>query len=329
MHSGQTFSGDPSFPEDFALRGKRSQKLRYGENPHQAAALYLDPGDGRIGVVSARQVQGKELSYNNIIDADAALECVAEFEEPACVIVKHTNPCGAAIGENVRDAYLRAYACDTVSAFGGIVAFNSIITAEVAMELVKIFLEVVIAPNIDEEALGILSTKPNVRVLIIGSMPDPAAPRRIVRSIAGGILVSTADSTVFGGEIKSVTKRAPTAEELADMMVAFTIVKHVKSNAIVYVKNGATVGIGAGQMSRIYSAKIAAIKAADMQLSLEGSVVASDAFFPFPDVVEAAHEAGATAIIQPGGSIKDQDSIDKADQLGLAMVFTGTRHFRH
>ncbi len=320
---------EDKFPDELTLRLERSQHLRYGENPHQQAALYVDPEDTRVGVASARQVQGKELSYNNIIDADAAFECAAEFEEPACVIVKHTNPCGAALGENLADAYLRALACDPVSAFGGIVAFNSSITEQVAIELVKIFLEVVIAPGIDDAALAILATKPNVRVLITGSMPDPASPRRIVRSIAGGVLVSTADDRVFDGELRTVSKRSPTTQELADLAFAFTIVKHVKSNAIVYVKDGATVGIGAGQMSRIYSAKIAAIKAADANLSLVGSVLASDAFFPFPDVVESAHAAGVTAIIQPGGSIKDQDSIGKADELDLAMVFTGVRHFRH
>lgn len=336
---------DGRYPEDFSLKFKRADILRYGENPHQSAALYLDPSDTRPGAARAKQVQGKELSYNNLQDADAAFECVAEFDEPAVVIVKHMNPCGAAVGENVHEAYLRALACDPVSAFGGIVALNSKLTAVLATELVKIFLEVVIAPDAEEEALAILSAKPNVRVLLTGAMPDPAAQRTIVRSIAGGALVSSSDNKVFdgpstgstnspqaklrAGEVKTVTKRAPTAEELSDLMFAFTIVKHVKSNAIVYAKNGATVGIGAGQMSRIYSARIAAMKAQDAGLALEGSVLASDAFFPFPDVVEAAHEAGATAIIQPGGSLKDKDSIDAADKFGMAMVTTGIRHFRH
>lgn len=318
-------------PEELRLNLKRERHLRYGENPHQSAALYLDPSDTRSGVATAKQVQGKELSFNNINDADAAFECVAEFEEPACVIVKHMNPCGVAVATDAREAYLRAFACDTVSAFGGIVALNTSITADLATELVKIFLEVVIAPSADDDALAILAAKPNVRVLLTGSMPDPKAVRTLVRSIAGGVLVQTADDRVFDGqgELKTVTKRTPTPKELSDLMFAFTIVKHVKSNAIVYARDGATLGVGAGQMSRIYSARIAALKAQDEQISLVGSVMASDAFMPFPDCVHAAHEAGATAIIQPGGSLKDKDSIDAADEYGMAMVFTGIRHFRH
>ncbi len=316
------------WPEIFAGKWKRAGVLRYGENPHQEAALYLDD-DTRPSVAKARQVQGKELSFNNLQDADAAFECAAEFEEPACVIVKHMNPCGVAVAENIREAYLRAFACDTVSAFGGIVALNSRLTEAVAIELVKIFLEVVVAPDADEGALAILSTKPNVRVLLTGGMPAKDATRKIVRSIGGGLLVQTADDKVLAGDVRTVTKRTPSTEELADLLFAFTVVKHVKSNAIVYAKDGATRGIGAGQMSRIYSAKIAAMKAAEEKISLEGSVLASDAFMPFPDCVEAAHEAGATAIIQPGGSLKDQDSIDVADTYGMAMVFTGVRHFRH
>lgn len=322
-------SNASDWPEDMVLKLKRAEVLRYGENPHQSAALYLDPSDPRPGVATARKVQGKELSFNNINDADAAFECVAEFDQPAVCIVKHMNPCGVALGENLYDAYLRAFACDPVSAFGGIVAVNSVLNEAVAEELVKIFLEVVIAPDADEDALKILSTKPNLRVLITGGMPEAGAKRRIVRSVAGGVLVSSADEKVFDGELKTVTVRAPTAEELSDLVFAFTVVKHVKSNAIVYAKNGATLGIGAGQMSRIYSTKIAAIKAADARLPLEGSVMASDAFMPFPDCVQAAADADATAIIQPGGSLKDQDSIDAADTYGMAMVFTGIRHFRH
>jgi phosphoribosylaminoimidazolecarboxamide formyltransferase/IMP cyclohydrolase len=326
---------DADFPEELLLRLKRSEVLRYGENPHQEAALYLDPGDTRPGVARARIVQGKELSYNNLQDADAAFECVAEFEEPAVVIVKHMNPCGAAVAENVHDAYLRALACDPVSAFGGIVALNSKLTATLATELVKIFLEVVIAPEAEDDALAILSVKPNVRVLLTGVMPDPAEKRLLVKAIAGGYLVQSADDKVFdglpaqAGEVKTVTKRTPTASELSDMMFAFTVCKHVKSNAIVYAKDGATVGIGAGQMSRIVAAKIAAMKAAEAGLSLVGAVMASDAFFPFSDCVQAAAEAGATAIIQPGGSKNDQESIDAADAAGIAMVTTGIRHFRH
>ncbi|MHB1086524.1 MAG: bifunctional phosphoribosylaminoimidazolecarboxamide formyltransferase/IMP cyclohydrolase [Minisyncoccota bacterium] len=326
------------WPEEMQWNLKRATTLRYGENPHQEAALYLDESDTRPSVARATQVQGKELSFNNLQDADAAFECVAEFEEPACVIVKHMNPCGVAVASDVKEAYLRAYACDTVSAFGGIVALNSTLTEQLAMELVKIFLEVVVAPDAEAEALAILSTKANVRVLLTGSMPDPTQERTTVRSISGGFLVQTADSKVFDGaqgqsDLKTVTKRAPSAEELSDLLFAFTVVKHVKSNAIVYAKDGATKGVGAGQMSRIYSAKIAAMKAEEENPSadgsLSGSVMASDAFMPFPDCVHAAHEAGARAIIQPGGSLKDQDSIDAADSFGMAMVFTGVRHFRH
>ncbi len=319
----------PEFPEELELKLQKVESLRYGENPHQGGALYLNPGDKRPGVATARKVQGKELSYNNLQDADAAFECVAEFDEPACVIVKHMNPCGVAIGESVHEAYLRALACDKVSAFGGIVALNSKLTAVLATELVQIFLEVVITPDAEDDALAILSAKPNVRVLLTGTMPNPAEKRTTLRSIAGGVLVQSADNTVFDGDVKTVTKRAPTSAELSDLMFAFTVVKHVKSNAIVYAKDSATVGIGAGQMSRIISAKIAAMKAADAELSLQGSVMASDAFFPFRDSVDAAHEAGATAIIQPGGSQKDQESIDAANEHGMAMVFTGVRHFRH
>ena len=326
------------FPEELVLRLKRIQTLRYGENPHQDAALYEvegglslagQAGQGAFGIAQARQIQGKELSYNNIADADAALGCVSEFEEPAAVVVKHMNPCGAATALSAYEAYLRAFRCDETSAFGGIVALNSRLTANLAAELVKIFLEVVIAPDAEDGTLAILAAKPNVRVLLTGILPHPLHRRTLVRSIEGGVLVQTADSKVFDGEVKVVTKRAPTTGELADLVFAFTIVKHVKSNAIVFAKNGATVGIGAGQMSRIYSAKIAAMKAADAKLNLEGSVMASDAFMPFPDCVQLAAKHGVTAIIQPGGSLKDQDSIDAADAAGMAMVFTGIRHFRH
>ena len=330
-------NGSSDFPEELKLDLKRAQLLRYGENPHQSGALYLNPEDTRAGAARARLVQGKELSFNNVQDADAAFECVAEFDEPAAVIVKHMNPCGVALAENVHEAYLRALACDPVSAFGGIVALNSKITAALATELVKIFLEVIVAPSAEDDALAILGAKPNVRVLLTGTMPDPAQKRLTMRSIAGGVLVQSVDDKVFDGEVRAVTKRAPTEKELADMLFAFTVCKHVKSNAIVYAKDGATVGIGAGQMSRIYSAKLAAMKAGETAKSdevrphriLEGSVMASDAFFPFPDCVEAAAEAGATAIIQPGGSKNDQESIDAADAAGMAMVFTGIRHFRH
>jgi phosphoribosylaminoimidazolecarboxamide formyltransferase/IMP cyclohydrolase len=316
-------------PEELVLKLKRAHLLRYGENPHQSGALYLDGNDGHAGVARARMVQGKELSFNNLADADAAFECVAEFDDPAIVIVKHMNPCGVALGESLEEAYSKALACDPVSAFGGIVAANSTLNEAVAGELVKIFLEVIVAPEADEDALAILAVKPNVRVLLTGSMPDPTSSRTLVRSIAGGFLVQSTDDTVFNGDMKVVSKREPTPREVSDMEFAFTVCKHVKSNAIVYAKDNATLGIGAGQMSRIISAKIAAMKAEEAKLSLEGSVMASDAFFPFPDCVEAAAEAGATAIIQPGGSKNDQASIDAADKAGIAMVFTGVRHFRH
>lgn len=315
-------------PEKLTLELEKVQSLRYGENPHQSAALYLDPKNSRPGAAKARIIQGKELSYNNLLDADAAFECVAEFTEPAVVIVKHTNPCGVALSTTSREAYVKALACDPVSAFGGIVALNRALDKETAEELVKIFLEVVIAPSAEDDALKVLAQKPNVRVLVTGNMPDPKAASVTARTIAGGVLVQSRDNQTTSG-LRTVTKRAPSEEEQKDLEFAFTVCKHVKSNAIVYAKGGATVGIGAGQMSRVYSARIASIKAKDAGLSLEGSVMASDAFFPFPDTVEAAHEAGATAIIQPGGSQKDQDSIDAADKFGMAMVVTGMRHFRH
>ena len=318
-------------PETLDLKLERILSLRYGENPHQRAALYRNPEDNRPGAAGARIVQGKELSYNNLLDADAAFECVAEFEVPAVVIVKHMNPCGVALGATPRDAYIKALACDPVSAFGGIVALNRALDVAIAEGLIKIFLEVVIAPSADDEALKILSTKPNIRVLLAGSMPNPKADDLVIRSIASGYLVQSRDNINVDPKEKPkvVTRREPTKEEWADLKFAFEIVKHVKSNAIVYAKNGATMSIGAGQMSRIDSAKIAAMKAHDAKRSLAGSAMASDAFFPFPDTVEAAHEAGATAIVQPGGSKNDQDSIDAADRYGMAMVFTGVRHFRH
>ena len=341
------------FNDELHISGKRVTQLRYGENPHQEAALYLDPASTRPSVARAKQLQGKELSFNNIADADAAFECVAEFTEPAAVIVKHMNPCGVAMSPNpknpqgdalrvLKDTYLRALACDPVSAFGGIVAVNRSVDKELAAELIKIFLEVVVAPSFEKEALEVLKAKPNVRLLETGGMPDASAQEMTVRSVAGGYLVQSRDNKVFDLELsagggsasggKVVTKRAPSEQELNDMKFAFTVCKHVKSNAIVYARDGATLGIGAGQMSRIYSAKIAAIKAADANPpagGLSGSVMASDAFMPFPDVVEEAARVGATAIIQPGGSKNDQASIDATDKADIAMVFTGIRHFRH
>ena len=326
-------SGDSELPDKLELRCERAAILRYGENSHQKAALYLDPTTKRPGAARARQAQGRELSYNNLQDADAAFECVAEFSEPAVVIVKHMNPCGAAQCQGdtltLRDAYLKALACDPVSAFGGIVALNRSLDEATANELLKLFVEVVIAPAAEDAALKVLAAKPNVRVLLTGALPDPRAKRLMIRSVAGGALVQEMDSILLDGEPKTVTKRAPTASELSDMKFAYVVCKHVKSNAIVYAKGGATVGIGAGQMSRVISSRIAAMKAADAKLSLQGSVMASDAFFPFPDTVQNAAEAGATAIIQPGGSLKDQDSIDAADKAGMTMVMTGVRHFLH
>jgi len=313
-----------------------STSLRYGENPHQQAALYLD-GTNRPGVALARQLQGKELSYNNLNDTDAAFELVSEFEEPAIAIIKHANPCGVASAKTLYDAYRSALRCDPVSAFGGIVATNRKLDAATAEEIVKVFTEVIIAPEVDDEAAKIIAAKKNLRLLVTGSMADPSTKRKTLRPIAGGYLLQDLDSgRIQKSDLKVVTRRQPTDQELEDMIFAFRIAKHVKSNAIVYVKDLATVGIGAGQMSRVDSSRIAAHKAAeaaaseglDKSLAI-GSVVASDAFFPFADGLLAAAEAGATAIIQPGGSMRDEDVIKAADEKGLAMVFTGMRHFRH
>jgi phosphoribosylaminoimidazolecarboxamide formyltransferase/IMP cyclohydrolase len=325
------------FPERLTLAGNRLQILRYGENPHQRAAFYALPADGRPGVATARQIQGKELSYNNINDTDAAFECVAEFEDPAVAIIKHANPCGVAIGETPLDAYRRALACDPMSAYGGIVALNRPLDAETADALGSLFAEVVIAPGIDELARQILSRKSQLRVLITGAMPDPAAPGTSFRSVAGGFLMQDRDfGRVTPESLSVVTRRSPDPDELRDLIFAFRVAKHVKSNAIVYAKRGATVGIGAGQMSRVDSSNIAAWKAAEAgraarlpESPVKGSVVASDAFFPFADGMLAAADAGATAVIQPGGSKRDPEIIAAADERGLAMVFTGLRHFRH
>jgi phosphoribosylaminoimidazolecarboxamide formyltransferase/IMP cyclohydrolase len=325
-----------TLPDRFAMAGTLQQRMRYGENPHQEAALYRD-GSTRPGVATARQLQGKELSYNNLADADAAIELVAEFERPAVAIIKHANPCGVAEGLSIGAAYARALACDPVSAFGGIIAVNQELDAETAEEISKLFAEVIIAPSISEEALAVLATKKNLRVLATGSLPDPAAPGLIVKAIAGGFLLQSRDTgRITLDSLKVVTKRQPTNAELADMLFAFRVAKHVKSNAIVYAKDGATVGVGAGQMSRVDSSRIAAWKAGEAAAAAKlaaplthGSVVASDAFFPFADGMIAAAEAGATAIIQPGGSMRDAEVIAAADERGLAMVFTGIRHFRH
>jgi phosphoribosylaminoimidazolecarboxamide formyltransferase/IMP cyclohydrolase len=325
-------------PRRRAFAGTLAQTLRYGENPHQQAAFYTD-GSNRPGVATAKQWQGKELSYNNINDTDAAFELVAEWAggAPACAIIKHANPCGVATGDSLLDAYRRAYDCDRTSAFGGIVALNRTLDAATAEEICKIFTEVVIAPEADEGARAIFAAKKNLRLLTTGALPDPAAAILSFRQVAGGFLVQGKDNgAISRADLKVVTRRQPTEQELNDLLFAWKVAKHVKSNAIIYVKDGATVGVGAGQMSRVDSTRIAAQKAGDMagvlglgQPMTRGSVVASDAFFPFADGLITAAEAGATAIIQPGGSMRDQEVIDAADERGLAMVFTGMRHFRH
>ncbi len=326
-------------PRYKAAAGTLSQPLRYGENPHQKAAFYKD-GSTRPGVGSAVQHQGKALSYNNINDTDAAFELVAEFdpaEGPVCAIIKHANPCGVGRGETMLEAYRKAFATDQVSPFGGIIALNQLLDGETAREITKIFTEVVIAPEVTDEAKEIFAAKKNLRLLTTGGLPDPREPGETWRKVAGGYLVQDRDNGVISpDDLKIVTKRAPSEAELADLLFAWKIAKHVKSNAIVYVKDGATVGVGAGQMSRVDSTRIAAQKARDMAGALgldeaptKGSVVASDAFFPFPDGLLTAAEAGATAVIQPGGSIRDDEVIRAADEAGLAMVFTGMRHFRH
>ncbi len=322
-----------------AFAGKIGQPLRYGENPHQTAAFYRT-GDGRPGVAGASQLQGKELSYNNLNDTDAALELIAEFDPgagPAVAIIKHANPCGVARGATLTDAYQLALRCDPVSAFGGIIALNARIDADAAEEITKIFTEVVVAPGVTDDAARIFAAKKNLRLLVTSELADPRQPGTIVKSVAGGLLVQSRDNAVIDDlDLKVVTERAPTEKELADLKFAFIVAKHVKSNAIVYARDGATVGIGAGQMSRLDSSRIAARKALDaaeaagLDTSLAtGSVVASDAFFPFADGLLAAAEAGATAVIQPGGSVRDDEVIAAANEKGLAMVLTGTRHFRH
>jgi phosphoribosylaminoimidazolecarboxamide formyltransferase/IMP cyclohydrolase len=321
-----------------SIAGDLREIMRYGENPHQWAGFYVT-GEQRPGVATARQVQGKALSYNNLNDTDAAFELISEFppEEAAVAIIKHANPCGAAIGPNLVAAYRRALANDPVSAFGGIVALNRTIDAEVAAEIVKVFTEVIVAPDATEEAIALIAAKKNLRLLLTGALADPKAEGLVARTLSGGLLLQSRDNrTADDVALKVVTKRAPSDREHADLRFAEKIAKHVKSNAIVYVRDGATVGIGAGQMSRVDSARIALRKAEDAakaansaEIGTHGSVCASDAIFPFPDGIEALAEAGATAVIQPGGSVNDDKVIARADELGLAMVFTGLRHFRH
>ncbi len=326
-------------PRRKSVAGTLAQTLRYGENPHQKAAFYTD-GSDRAGVATAQQHQGKELSYNNINDTDAAFELVSEFAAdngPACAIIKHANPCGVATGSSLKKAYSRAFDCDRTSAFGGIIALNQTLDAETAEEITGIFTEVVIAPDADEDARAIFAKKKNLRLLTTGGLADPLATAMTVRQVSGGLLLQDKDNGHIGlDDLKVVTQKQPTDAELKDLLFAWKVAKHVKSNAIVYVKDGATVGVGAGQMSRVDSTRIAARKAQDMAEVLglntpltQGSVVASDAFFPFADGLLTAAEAGATAVIQPGGSMRDDEVIAAANEAGLAMVFTGMRHFRH
>jgi len=318
------------FSRTFNLQLYKVQEMRYGENPHQKAAFYKEAQPAEVSVASASQIQGKELSYNNLADTDAALECVKSFDEPACVIVKHANPCGVAVADSSMAAYERAYKTDPTSAFGGIIAFNRPLDADVAAEIIKRqFVEVIIAPKVTDAAAAVLKQKPNVRVLACGQWQTPV-PGLDFKRVNGGLLVQDRDlGMVTQADLKVVSQRQPSEQELSDLMFAWKVAKFVKSNAIVYVKNKMTIGVGAGQMSRVYSAKIAGIKAADENLEVKGSVMASDAFFPFRDGIDAAHEAGITAVIQPGGSMRDEEVIAAANEHGMAMVFTGMRHFRH
>lgn len=319
-------------PKRLSFAGELVQTMRYGENPHQSAAFYRF-ANPRTGVATATQLQGKELSYNNINDTDAAFELIAEFDPaagPVCAIIKHANPCGLATGTSMQEAYERALACDPTSAFGGIVALNRRLDAATAAEILKVFTEVVIVPEADDDAVALFAKKKNVRLLTTGGLPDPAAAGNTFRSVAGGFLVQSRDTArLTPADLTVVTKRAPTDAEVRDMLFAFTVAKHVKSNAIVYARNGQTLGVGAGQMNRKDSARIAALRAADFGLDLKGSACASEAFFPFPDGLIQAADAGCTAVIQPGGSIGDDKVIEAADERGLAMVFTGVRVFRH
>ena len=325
---GVTLGPLDKLPARLHIALERRQTMRYGENPHQAAALYIPAGRPAAGLAGAKQLQGKELSYNNLVDLDAAWGLVEEFRRPGVAIIKHNNPCGAAEQESLREAYVKALACDPVSAFGGVLAFNRVIDAPAAEEVAKLFVECIVAPGYEPGALEKFAAKKNLRLL---EMPREAAPIELeLKRISGGVLVQEADHHELAeADLKVATERAPTDAERRALLFAWKVSKHVKSNAILFAREGQTVGVGAGQMSRVDSVKIAVIKAATAGLSLAGSVVASDAFFPFPDGVEEAGKAGATAVIQPGGSVRDQDVIDAANKLGMAMVFTGVRHFRH
>jgi len=322
------FGERAKLPKRIHIALERRQAMRYGENPHQAAALYVPAGRASAGLAGAQQLQGKELSYNNLVDLDAAWQLAAEFTRPATAIIKHNNPCGAAEQESLREAYLQALACDPVSAFGGVIAFNRALDATTAEEVAKLFVECIAAPGYDSAARAILAAKKNLRLL---EMPREAAPEELeLKRISGGVLVQEADRhELTEAELKVATERAPTDAERRALLFAWKVCKHVKSNAIVFAREGRTVGIGAGQMSRVDSVKIAVIKAGTARLPLAGSVLASDAFFPFPDGVEEAGKAGATAVIQPGGSVRDADVIAAANRLNMAMLFTGVRHFRH
>jgi phosphoribosylaminoimidazolecarboxamide formyltransferase/IMP cyclohydrolase len=329
---GENKEGDEEskFPRTFNQQFEKKQDMRYGENSHQAAAFYVESNPEEASVSTARQIQGKALSYNNIADTDAALECVKEFDEPACVIVKHANPCGVALGSDILEAYNRAYQTDPTSAFGGIIAFNRELDAATAQAIVeRQFVEVIIAPAVSAEAVEVVAAKKNVRLLECGEWATKTTGFDMKR-VNGGLLVQDRDQgMVTLDDLKVVTKRQPTEEELKDALFCWKVAKFVKSNAIVYAKGDMTIGVGAGQMSRVYSAKIAGIKAADENLEVAGSVMASDAFFPFRDGIDAAAEAGIKCVIQPGGSMRDQEVIDAADEHGMAMIFTGMRHFRH
>ncbi|WP_296702430.1 bifunctional phosphoribosylaminoimidazolecarboxamide formyltransferase/IMP cyclohydrolase [Thiocapsa sp. UBA6158] len=319
-----------AFPRTLSLQLGRKQSMRYGENPHQNAAFYVEHGDLETSIATASQIQGKELSYNNIADTDAALECVKQFSEgPACVIVKHANPCGVALGANLLEAYERAYSTDPESAFGGIIAFNGELDGETARTIVeRQFIEVIIAPRVTAEASEVVAAKKNVRLLECGDWGSELVHRLDFKRVNGGLLVQDADLRLTES-LKTVTERAPSEQELADLLFAWRVAKFVKSNAIVYGRNGMTIGVGAGQMSRVNSARIAAIKAEQAGLTVPGAVMASDAFFPFRDGIDQAAAAGITAVIQPGGSMRDEETIAAANEHGIAMVFTGMRHFRH
>ncbi|MGB6308751.1 MAG: bifunctional phosphoribosylaminoimidazolecarboxamide formyltransferase/IMP cyclohydrolase [Steroidobacteraceae bacterium] len=329
--TGAIGGGAPTFPDDLNLSFRKQLNLRYGENPHQQAAFYMDPRAIGTSVTQARQIQGKELSYNNIADADSALECVRQLDMPGCVIVKHANPCGAARGASIAEAYARAYRTDPTSAFGGVIAFNRELDVATARAILdQQFVEVILAPGVSEAAQALLAQKDNVRVLQVGELTFPVTQLLEYKSVAGGLLVQTRDTGVVRAqELRAVTRRVPTLAELDDLIFAWRIAKYVKSNAIVCVKDKATVGIGAGQMSRVVSSKIAALKAQDAGLDMQSASIASDAYFPFRDGLDALAELGVKSVIQPGGSMRDTEVIAAADEHGIAMVFTGMRHFRH